>query len=99
MLDFIHAEGLKGTQRPVLQSPTHHILHGMADLLPGGVKGFRRLFPGELARPVRQELACTPWSADACRSPTALPRRQCRRSRNSPASSDRAGTPESPTAG
>src|SRR5438093_8156460 len=28
----------------------------MADLLPGGVKGFRRLFPGELARPVRQEL-------------------------------------------
>src|SRR5438477_8461565 len=56
MLDFIHAEGLKGSQRPVLQSPTHHILHGMADLLPGGVKGFRRLFPGELARPVRLEL-------------------------------------------
>src|SRR6516162_8723663 len=40
----------------MLQPPTHHILDRLADLLPRGVKGLRRLFPGELARPVREEL-------------------------------------------
>jgi hypothetical protein len=40
----------------MLPAPTHHVLHGMTDLLPGGTEGFGGLLPVEFARPACKTL-------------------------------------------
>ena len=55
ILDLIDADRPDRTQVAMLQPPLHHILHRLADLVPGGAKRHGGFLPGQLARPVRQE--------------------------------------------
>ena len=56
ILNFIDADGSNWSQYPMSQAPLHYVLYRVAYLFPGSPKRNRRLFPGEFARPMRQEL-------------------------------------------
>ena len=55
ILDLIDADCHDRSQLAVLESPLHHVLDRLADLVPGGAKCDGGLLPGQLPRPVRQE--------------------------------------------
>ena len=52
--DFIDANCLDRIEGAVFQSPLHHVLDRLIDLLPTGAKAHCGLLPGQFARPVRQ---------------------------------------------
>ena len=45
ILDFIDADGIDGPQRTVFQPPGDDMFDSVKNLVPGGAKGLRRLFP------------------------------------------------------
>jgi hypothetical protein len=45
ILDFIDADGVDLAERPVFQTPGDDMFDRVENLVPGGAKGFRRLFP------------------------------------------------------
>src|SRR5690242_17426233 len=55
VLDFIHADGVDGSQRAVLQAPGDDVFNRVENLVPGSAKGFGCFLPGQLARPPGQK--------------------------------------------
>jgi hypothetical protein len=45
VLDFIDADGVDLAERPVLETPGDNMFDRVEDLVPGGAKGLRSLFP------------------------------------------------------
>ena len=56
VLDLIDPDGPDRLQNSMPEAPLHHIFHGMADFLPGGLKRLGHFFPGQFSRPVCQKL-------------------------------------------
>ena len=55
VLDFIHTDGADRLQRAMLQTPTDHVLDGVADLVPRRVERLGGFLPGKLACPAGQK--------------------------------------------
>src|SRR5271167_576316 len=45
VLDFIDADGVDVAERPVLETPGDNMFDRVENVVPGGAKGLRRLFP------------------------------------------------------